>query len=149
MLIKAIWNKLGLCWFNSAHIAAMRVNPPKSIKQPTPCVANRTLEAVRMLMQARGNLLMWCWKFYSNSLGKEIQMHHQRLSNLELQHSGIKIRRFLLHQTPATRTSYLRLIKFSGGMINISFCHLIGWQRQLSLNIIHRQGWSVPLKKWL
>lgn len=43
-------------------------------------------------------------------------MHHPRLCNSQSKHSGIKICRFLLHQTPATRTSYLRLIKFSGGI---------------------------------
>lgn len=145
MLIKAIWNKLGFCWFNSPHIAVMRVNPPKSTMPPTLCVANRTFEAVSMLMQAQGNLLMWCWKFYLNSQGKEIQMHHPRLSNSQLQHSGIKSCRFLLHQTPATRTSYLQLIKFSGGMINIYFVIWSGWQKQMSQNIIHRQGWDVLL----
>jgi len=109
-------------------------------------IANRTFEAVSMLMQAQGNLLMWCWKFYLNSLGKEIQMHHSRLSNSQLQHSDIKSCRSLLHQTPATIMSYLRLMKFSGGMI-ISFCHLIGWQKQMSLNIVHRQGLRSPSVK--
>lgn len=48
----------------------MRVNQAERTKPPTPCTANRTLEAASVLMQAWGNPLMWCWKFYLDSLGK-------------------------------------------------------------------------------